>query len=359
MNPAATVPGVRSAPWARLADGRPVTAWTLDAGGQLQLTLLDLGGTVVALRMPDRHGHFDNIVLALASPDDQLRHNPTFGSLVGRYANRIADSRFMLDGRRVDLDSGGTRHCLHGGAQGFGARFWQVAPGPRSPDGAVAVVLRLDSPDGDQGFPGRLSVEVRYTLTPDDCWIVDYSAHTDRPTVLNLTQHAYWNLAGCGAVDGHRLTLVAGRYLPIDAEGIPQHSAPVDGTPLDFRGGAVLGPRLRTVHPQLQHGRGLDHYLWVDRSAPGLALAARLEDPVSGRVLEVETTEPGLQVYSANWLDGRLAGTHGDLLRAGDALCLETQHPADAPNRPDFPSTVLRPGQTWHSRTLHRLRCLR
>lgn len=341
----------------RVPDGREITEFTLDAGAGVTLSVLDLGGIVTALRCPGRDGRLANVVLGLASLDDHLLRDRNFGSLVGRFCNRIAGAGFDLCGRRVQLPRNDGANTLHSGPEGYGARLWSATPCEPSADGSVAINLGLVSEDGDQGFPGRMQIHVRYTLTPAAEWRIDYHATTDRTTVVNFTHHAYWNLAGGGSALGHRLTLAASRYAVVDEGRIPQRFEAVDGTPLDFRAGALIDARLRSPHPQMHHGRGYDHFYVIDRSAPGLAFAARLEDPASGRVLEIDTTEPGLQFYSGNWLDGTLEGSGGAMLRQGDGLCLETQHSPDSPNRPEWPSTVLRPGEVWRSSTVHRFSC--
>lgn len=330
-----------------------VREFTLDNGAGLVLTAINLGGIVTALRVPDRHGVAANVVLGLPTLEDYATRNPHFGTIVGRYANRIARGRFVLDGRDHQVPVNDGPHALHGGQRGFGSRWWRIEPVPVADDGSVALELRLDSEDGDQGFPGRLQATVRYTLTPANEWRIDYDARCDRATVVNLTHHDYFNLAGGGSALGQRLTIAASRYCAVDAGLIPEAVEPVDGTPFDFRKPTRIGDRVREIHPQLLRARGYDH-TWVLDGGPGLRPAARLEDPASGRVMEVSTTEPGLQFYSGNFLDGSLPGAGGQAIRQGDGVCLETQHFPDAPNRPDFPSTVLRPGETYASTTVHR-----
>ena len=316
--------------------------FTIANGAGMTLSAIALGGIVTALRVPDRRGSVANVVLGLPFPEDYASPHPHLGAIVGRYANRIARGRFAIDGTTFQLPLNNGVHTLHGGPQGFGKRLWDVTQ--TSPS---ALDLHLVSEDGDQGFPGRMDVRVRYALTPDNEWRVDYEARCDRTTVVNLSQHAYFNLAGTGDILGHRLRIAAQRYCTVDAGLIPQEIASVEDTPFDFREPAAIGERIHAPHPQLQRAGGYDHN-WVLEGA-GLRPVATLEDPGSGRTMEVATTEPGLQFYSGNFLDG----TVGDLAyRSG--LCLETQHFPDSPNRPDFPSTLLRPGETFRSTAVYR-----
>ncbi|RYF76108.1 MAG: galactose mutarotase [Comamonadaceae bacterium] len=350
---------VRSEVFGSLADGRVVRQYTLDNGRGLTLSAINLGGIVTSLRAPDRHGIAGNIVLGFASLVDYETRNPHFGTIVGRHANRIARGAFMLDGERVQVAVNDGEHSLHGGPLGFGKVWWDITEAPPTGEGDVAIDLRLVSAHGDQGYPGEMAVRVRYTLTPQDEWRIDYEAQCDRATVVNLTHHDYFNLCGQGSVLAHRLTIGGGRYCPVDPGLIPEGIAPVEGTPFDFRSPMPIGSRIREGHAQLLRARGYDHNWVLDGAEDGanvgaLRFAARLEDPVSGRAMEVHTTEPGLQFYSGNFLDGTLLGASGQALRQGDALCLETQHFPDSPNHPDFPSTVLRPGDTWRSTTVHR-----
>ncbi|MFC5497321.1 aldose epimerase family protein [Caenimonas terrae] len=335
---------------------QPVREFMLDNGAGMSLTAINRGGIVTSLRVPDRHGRSANVVLGLATPGDYTRPHPHLGTIVGRYANRIARGRFALAGQDVQLTLNDGANTLHGGPQGFGTRWWEITPLPAAADGSVALELRLASEDGDQGFPGRLAVRVQYTLTPRNEWRVDYEARCDRATVVNLSHHDYFNLAGGGSILGHLLTIAASRYCTVDAGLIPLELAGVDGTPFDFRRPRPIGERICEPHPQLLRARGYDHN-WVLDEAAGLHFAARLEDPQTGRAMEILTTEPGLQFYSGNFLDGTLAGANGQAIRQGDGLCLETQHFPDSPNRPDFPSTVLHPGQLYASTTVHRFTC--
>ena len=353
-------PSLTEAPFGQLPDGRTVTQYTLDNGRGLRLSAINVGGIVTSLEVPDRNGESASIVLGLPTLADYVARNPHFGTIVGRYANRIAAGRFTLDGEAFQLPVNDGPNSLHGGLRGFGARWWDIAPVDTGVPGEVAIALRRVSPDGEEGYPGRLTVELRYTLDAEQGWRIDYSAETDRPTVLNLSHHDYFNLAGSGSVMDHRLTIPASRYCPVDATLIPTGVADVASTPFDFRAATRIGERIREGHEQLLLAHGYDHNWVLDRAQAdhGLALAARLEHEATGRVMEVHTSEPGVQFYSGNFLDGSLFGSEGASLRQGDGLCLETQHYPDSPNRLEFPSTVLRPGERFHSATEHRFQLL-
>jgi aldose 1-epimerase len=352
-------PAIRQRPIGALPEGHPdagleVIEYTLDNGAGLSLSVINLGGIVTALRAPDRAGRSANVVLALPSLAQYVERNPNFGTLVGRYANRIGGARFVLDGHTHALPANQGANCLHGGVYGFGKRWWVIEPQAATAAGEVALRLSLTSADGDEGFPGRLEVQVRYALTAAGEWRVSYRANTDRPTVVNLSQHSYFNLAGGGSALGHRLTLAASRFTAIDPALIPAEVRDVTGTPMDFRAGARIEDRIRVGDEQLAWARGFDHNFIIERAGPGLVRAAQLHDEGSGRMLEIDTTEPGVQFYTGNALDGSLAGSGGALYRAGDGICLETQHFPDSPNRPEFPSTVLRPGERFESETVFR-----
>jgi aldose 1-epimerase len=352
---AATGTGVTRREFGRLADGQVVHEYTLDNGRGLTLCAINLGGIVTAIRTPDRDGRLDNVVLGLASLADYEAPNPHFGTIVGRYANRIAHGRFALGDQSIQLDVNDGIHTLHGGPGGFGKRWWHIAPMAVSTDGNVGLELSYCSEHGEQGFPGRMQVEVCYRLSAANEWRIDYRATCDRTTVANLTQHSYFNLAGSGSVLNHHLVIHGNRYCPIDRGLIPEGIADVAGTPFDFRIGHRIEERIRSDHVQLIRARGYDHNWLLDSGGvTDLRLAARLSDPFSGRTMDVETTEPGIQFYSGNFLDGSLVGANGRAYRQGDGLCLETQHFPDSPNHPEFPSTDLRPGQVFASTTLYR-----
>jgi len=327
------------------ADGRPVLEYTLDNGRGLRLCALEYGGIVNQLWVPDAQGRSANVALGFDGLEDYLERNPHFGVIAGRYANRIARSRFMLDGHSYFVDDNDFGNCLHGGRAGFGQQLWQIEP--QTVEEGVSLLLSRTSEDGEMGFPGRLQVQVRYTLaSADNSWRVDYEARTDRPTVCSLTSHVYFNLAGGGSAIDHELQLLASRYTEVDELGIPLRHESVDGTRYDFR-------RMRPVaDARFDHNWLLDHPL--DGS---LHPAAHLRCAASGREMTLLTTEPCVQFYAGKWLDGSLRGHGGEVYAQGAGLCLETQHAPDSPNRatgPDWPSTVLRPGEVYRSSTVHR-----
>jgi aldose 1-epimerase len=318
----------------------------------LEVDLLDYGATITSIRVPDRFGGFDDIVLGFDRPEEYRAEHPYFGAVVGRYANRIARGSFELEGRIYELATNDGPNHMHGGERGFDAFVWNAAV-----EGASAATFSRVSPDGEEGYPGSLRVAVTYTLTDDNELLVRYAAATDGSTIINLTQHTYFNLGGHGSGDilGHALMIDADGFTPVDDTQIPTGAiAPVDGTPFDFRSPVAIGARIAGTHPQLELGKGYDHN-WVLNAAGGVsALAARVVHPASGRTLEVRTTEPGLQFYSGNLLDGTLTGKGGVRYEKHAGLCLETQHFPDSPNHPSFPSTVLRRGEEFRSTTIFR-----
>jgi aldose 1-epimerase len=352
-------PSLVREPFGTTPDGTEVERYTLGAGGGVAVRVMTYGATVQELLAPGRAGEPEGVVLGFPSLDDYVARNaPYLGAIVGRYANRIANAAFTLDGSRHRLPANDGAHCLHGGPRGFDKRVWRVATTHRR-RGAAALALRYASPDGEEGFPGAVVVQVTYTLSRDDSLRIDYRATTDRPTVLNLTSHLYWQLSGegSGPVEDHVLTVAASRYLPVDDGMIPTGEvAAVAGTPLDFTSPTPVGARIRDACEQLATAHGYDHHFVLDRpDAASPAPAARLEDRTAGRRLDIATTEPGVQVYTGNHLDGSLAGTSGRLYRQGDGIALETQHCPDSPNHPEFPSTTLRPGVVFASTTVYRL----
>ncbi|MGA5065211.1 aldose epimerase family protein [Streptomyces exfoliatus] len=337
-----------------LPDGTRVHRWTVAAGGT-RLSVLSYGGIVQALEIPDRRGRYANVSLGFDNLEDYVAGSPYFGAIIGRYGNRIAGGAFTLDGSTYRLPVNDDPNSLHGGDKGFDKRVWDVEPYAQGPD--TGLTLRYVSADGEMGYPGTLRIRVDYVLTPRGDFRIDYVATTDRATVVNLTNHTYFNLAGegGGSILDHNLRIAASRYTPVDATLIPTGElAKVAHTPFDFRSGKPIGRDIRDAHPQVVFGRGYDHNFALDK---GLTDApqhvATVTEPVHGRVMKIATTEPGLQFYSGNFLDATLAGTSGKVYRQGDGFCLETQHFPDSPNQPNFPSTVLRPGRTYRSTTVH------
>ncbi|GAA2702255.1 aldose epimerase family protein [Actinoplanes palleronii] len=340
---------IDSTPFGALADGTVIEKWTLTGAGGASVSILTWGATLQSVRVPDRDGRLGEVTLGFADLAGYLDPaNPYFGSTVGRYANRIGGGAFTLDGTAFTVTPNEGRNTLHGGVQGFDKRVWSAE---RVEDG---VRMSYSSPDGEEGFPGAVEVAVTFTFSSSgdrDEFRIEYHATTDRPTVVSLTNHAYWNLAGegSGTINEHLLRIGAAHYTPVDDQLIPTGElAPVAGTPFDFQEFHAIGARLRDDHPQLAAGLGYDHnYVLAG------AEAAVVRDPASGRQLLIETTEPGLQFYSGNFLDGKLRGVSGRQYRQGDAFALETQHFPDSPNQPEFPSTVLRPGENYTSVTTH------
>ncbi|WP_405659096.1 galactose mutarotase [Streptomyces sp. NBC_01166] len=330
--------------------GTRTDLYTLDSGTGVRAEVLTYGASLHRLTVPDTTGAAASVVRSLATLDDYTAKHPYFGAVVGRYANRIAHGRFVLDGTAHHIPANDRGHALHGGPDGFHTKVWEAAP-DRTGD-TVSVRLTLHSPDGDMGFPGALDTTVTYTLDTAGTLAVDYVSVTDRPTVVNLTNHAYFELSGQDGILDHHLEVDADAYLPVDDDGIPLGPpAEVRGTPFDLTAPRLLGERLGAEDAQLRAAGGFDH-CWVLRDAGGgLRRAARLTAPDAARVLEVWTTEPGIQVYTANQLDGSFTDGTGRRHERHGAICLETQHLPDSPNRPDLPTTVLRPGETARSRT--------
>ncbi|MGW5324634.1 aldose epimerase family protein [Streptomyces sp. NPDC004014] len=338
----------------RLADGTKVYRWSLANGG-VRMKVLSYGGVVQTLEVPDARGRHANVVAGFGGIDDYVAKSPYFGALIGRYGNRIGKGRFTLDGTTHQLSVNDGENSLHGGAKGFDKRVWDVEPFTEGAD--VGLRLYYTSVDGEMGYPGTLRAKVTYTLTRRGEWRIDYEATTDRATVVNLTSHVYWNLAGegGGTIEDHELTIAAARYTPTDAGLIPTGElARVAGTPFDFRRAKPIGRDIRAGHEQQVLAKGYDHNWVLDKGITARPEhVATLRDPRSGRTLRIATDQPGLQFYSGNFLDGTLTGTGGRTYRQGDALCLETQHFPDSPNHAAFPSTVLRPGQTYRTSTVH------
>ena len=346
--------GVRREPFATTVDGRDVERFTLTSASGVTIAVLSFGGVIQSILAPDRSGEVADITLGYDTLPEYEKDKSYLGALVGRYANRIRGGRFSLDGRDYALAQNAGGNHLHGGMRGFNKAVWSVDPFEEND--AVGLVLQHVSPDGDEGYPGTLRSTVTYRLTDSSELAIDFSATSDAATPANLTQHAYFNLAGTGSGDilGHVLELNASRFTPVDATLIPTGELrAVRGTPFDFSTPESVGARIGADDEQLRLAGGYDHNFVIDRAGTDLTLAARLTDPVSGRGVDIHTTEPGIQFYTGNFLDGTVMGKGGVPHRYRSGLALETQHFPNSPNEPAFPSTILRPGAEHRSRTVY------
>ena len=335
--------------WGKLPDGTPVELYTLSNANGMKATIMTYGGAVVSLTAPDRNGKYADVVLGMDSLDGYLKGVPYFGALIGRYGNRIGHAQFTLDGKTYHVPKNDGDNSLHGGTQGFDKRVWTAR------ENGDSLELRYTSKDGEEGYPGNLSVKVLYTVTPRNELRIEYSAVTDANTVLNLTNHSYFNLAGAGEGDilGHQVTIHADRFTPVDKGLIPTGELrAVKGTPFDFTKSTAVGARIGQADEQLQFGKGYDHN-WV-LNGKGSRTAAEVYEPKSGRVMDVITDQPGLQFYTGNFLDGTIHGKGGKAYGQRSAFCMETQHFPDSPNQPKFSSTELKPGETYHTVTVYR-----
>ena len=346
---------VTKASFGKTADGENVDLYTLRNTKGVEAKITNLGGIVVSLKVPDKNGKFDDVVLGFNDLDSYLKPGPYFGALIGRYGNRIAKGRFTLNGVEYKLAVNNGENHLHGGIKGFDKVIWtgresKTKAGP-------AVILTYLSKDGEEGYPGNLNVTVVYTLTNNNELKIEYSATTDKDTVTNLTHHSYFNLAGEGNGDilNHLVTIKATRFLPTDAGSIPTGELRnVSGTPFDFLKATGIGARINQDEEQLKLGNGYDH-TWIINGRPGtLRLAAQAYEPTSGRRMQVWTTEPGMQFYTGNFLDGTLTGKSGKIYQRRYGFCFETQHYPDSPNHPAFPTTTLKKGATYRSTTIYR-----
>jgi aldose 1-epimerase len=346
-------PTVSQEHYGELEDGTPITLVSLANGRGMEVDVIGYGGIVTRLSVPDAKGRPGNVVLALDSLEEYVSCSQYLGALIGRYANRIAGGRFTLDGTTHQLSLNDGENHLHGGEEGFHEKSWRMEP--FTTPGSAGVVLTLVSPEGDQGYPGTLAVQAIYELNARNELEVRFQATTDAPTIVNLTHHSYFNLAGEGDIRDHVLMLPADRFTPVREGLIPTGELrPVDGTPFDFRRGKAIGEDIVADSDQVTLGQGYDHNWVLEGEADGrLVLAARVTEPKSGRMLEVWSVEPGVQFYSGNSLDGSLAGG-GKVHTRRSGFCLEPQHFPDSPNQPAFPSTVLRPGETYQTQILYR-----
>lgn len=337
----------------RTVDGKPVTLYTL-RNGDLTMQVTNFGARVVSLWTPDRTGAFEDVVLGYENLDRYLdnRGERFLGAALGRYANRIAEGRFTLDGKEYTLPLNDKGRTLHGGVKGFDSVVWDVES-----SNDTTIVFRYRSADGEEGFPGNLDVEMSYTLTPSNEFRIDYRAETDAPTVVNLSHHSFFNLKGegNGTILDNELWIKAAATTPVDANLIPTGEiAPVEGTPFDFRTATAIGARIGVENEQLKNGGGYDHNWVLSREGEGVELVASLYDPTTGRVMEVLTDQPGLQFYSGNFFDGKSLGKYGRPQSYRESVALETQHFPDSPNHPDFPTTRLDPGETYTHTCIYR-----
>jgi aldose 1-epimerase len=334
-------------------DGAPVWLYTLRNQHGMEAHILNYGGIIQSLKVPDRNGNLGDVVLGYDSLGGYLTNSPYFGALIGRYGNRIARGHFTLDGVTYTLATNNYPNSLHGGVKGFDKVIWQATPG--SSDTGQTLELTYVSHDGEEGYPGTLTVKAVYTLTEDNTLRLDYTATADRDTVVNLTQHSYFNLAGQGDILGHIVYLNADAFTPVDSTLITTGELkPVEGTPFDFRTPTAIGARIGQDDEQLKFGNGYDHNWVVNHPTGELGLDARVTEPVSGRVLEVWSTEPGLQFYSGNFLDGTITGKGGHVYQFRNGFAMEPQHYPDSPNHDNFPSVVLHPGETYHNTIVYK-----
>jgi aldose 1-epimerase len=351
---------ITRSPFGNLRSGQEVSSFHLTNTNGIELHVIDYGGIITSLKTPDRHGVLADIVLGYDNVNGYITSSPYFGAIVGRYANRIANGRFTLDNKTYTLAVNNGKNALHGGLVGFDKVMWHAEPFDSSANGRVGVVFTYASVDGEEGYPGTLSTTVTYTLTDDDDLVIDYRATTDKATPVNLSQHSYFNLAGAGSgsIINQVISINADRYTPVDTSLIPTGALePVDSTPFDLRTPVGIGVHINEQDRQLKIAGGYDHNFVLNRaSGDSMVLAARAYDPPSGRVLEVSTTEPGLQFYSGNFLDGSIRGKGNAVYARRFGFCLETQHFPDSPNQKAFPSTILRPSTEYRSRTVYGFR---
>lgn len=349
----ATVPPIKQLPFGEV-DGKPISIYLLKNAAGMEVTITNYGGAVTSIKVPDRNKALGNVVLGFDSVAPYQTTTSYFGALIGRYGNRIGKAEFQLEGKVYHIPANENGNALHGGTTGFNKRIWDAKD--VSTAKAPALEMHYLSPDGEMGFPGNLDVTVRYTLDAKNGLEIDYSATTDKATVLNLTNHTYFNLAGAGndTVLKHRLTIRADHYTPVDGALLPTGVVQaVEGTPFDFRHGNVIGSRINEDNEQLKLGKGYDHNFVLNEPHTLKQWAVRVEERSTGRVMEVFTDQPAVQFYTGNFLDGTAHGVGGDF-KFRSAICLETQHYPDSPNHPNFPSTELRPGEKYHTVTIYR-----
>jgi aldose 1-epimerase len=345
--------GISRQSFGKAPDGAPVELFTLHNKNGAEARICSYGGIVVSLKVPDRNGEVADVVLGYDSLADYIKDSPYFGALIGRFGNRIAKGKFTLNGKQYNLATNNYPNALHGGLKGFDKVVWTSRILPSTV--GAALELHYLSKDGEEGYPGNLSVTAVYTLTDDNALRLDYTATTDKSTVLNLSHHSYFNLAGSGDVLGHQVTILADKFTPVDSTLIPTGELqPAEGTPFDFRKPSAIGARINQDDEQLKFGKGYDHNWVINKPMGQLALMARVYEPTSGRVLEVSSTEPGLQFYTGNFLDGTLKGKGGWVYQFRHGFTMEPQHYPDSPNQPIFPSTLLNPGEVYTNTIIYR-----
>jgi aldose 1-epimerase len=344
---------ITKAPFGKTTNGTEVYLYTLRNSKGAEVRISNYGGLVISVKVPDRNGHMDDVVLGYDNLNDYLKETPYFGALIGRYGNRIAKGKFTLDGHQYTLATNNYPNALHGGVRGFDKVVWQ----PKAMETSEGPSLRLNyvSKDGEEGYPGTLTVTAVYTLTEDNALKLEFTATTDKDTVVNLTHHSYFNLAGKGDILSHSVMIPADTFTPVDSTLIPTGELqPVAGTPFDFRSSTAIGARIGQDNQQLKFGGGYDHNWVINKPMRQYGLVARVTEPTTGRVMEVYSTEPGLQFYSGNFLDGKLTGKGGWVYQFRNGFCMEPQHYPDSPNQPNFPTVVLNPGQVYHNTIVYR-----
>jgi aldose 1-epimerase len=340
-------------PFGTDSQGTPVTLYTLRNKSGAEASICNYGGLVTSLKVPDRNGNYGDVVLGYDNLADYIKDSPYFGALIGRYGNRIAKGKFTLDGTAYTLAVNNGPNSLHGGLKGFDKVIWKARP--FQSEFGPSLELTYVSKDGEEGYPGNLSVKAVYTLTDDNALKLEYTATTDKDTVVNLTHHSYFNLAGKGTILDHVVMINADKFTPVDSTLIPTgERRPVEGTPFDFRTPTAIGARIAADDEQLKFGNGYDHNWVINDETGAVRLIARVYEPTTGRVLEVLSSEPGLQFYSGNFLDGKLTGKGGWVYQFRNAFVMEPQHFPDSPNQPNFPSVVLKPGAVYHNTIIYR-----
>lgn len=349
-----TKPKVSKSPFGKLPDGTEVSLFTLTNTGGMKMTVMNYGGIITSLTAPDKNGTFEDVVLGYDSLSGYLKSSPYFGALIGRYGNRIGKGKFTIDGKQYQLAQNNNGNSLHGGPNGFDKRFWNIEEYPVK--NGAGIKLTYTSKDMEEGYPGTLTAQVIYHLTDNNELKIFYEATTDKPTIVNLTQHTYFNLSGNSKSDilQHELFLSSDEFIPVDNTLIPTGELKkVSETPFDFKTPTAIGSRIDKKDQQLEFGKGYDHCWVLNTKGDTSKVAATLYDPASGRVMSVKTSEPGIQFYSGNFLDGSIIGKFNTVYKQRYGLCLETEHFPDSPNHKNFPSVVLRPGETYRTQTMY------